>query len=190
VIPSPLEIARAIYGAWRLAHLDKGGMNFFDRSIEGFWKSFFAAVIVVPGYVLLIVIDLSQLELSASPLRILVVQLLIYVIVWVAFPLVMYAWTQNMGRAAAYPGFIVAYNWAQVVQMLLVLPVGVVVASHLLPAAVVPPVNLAVLVVLLGYEWFIARTALAISGMAAVGVVGLSFFIGLIAKLLGLSMIS
>jgi hypothetical protein len=165
-------------------------MNFFDRTIEGFWKSFFAAVIVAPGYFLMILLDVSQLEISAGPLRILVVQLLIYVIVWAAFPLVMYAWAQNIGRATEYTGFIVAYNWAQVVQMLLVLPASLLVAGHFLPAGVVPLVNVAVLIVLLFYEWFIARTALAISGPAAVGVIAVAFFIGLIAKLVGISMIA
>ncbi len=190
MIPSPLEIARAIYGAWRLARLDTAGMNFFDRSIEGFWKSFFAAVLVLPGYGLILLIDVSELELSAGPLRILVVQLLIYVIIWVAFPLVMYAWAQNLGRAAEYPGFIVAYNWAQAVQMVLVLPASVIVAGHFLPDGIVPLVNLAVLLVLLGYEWFIARTALALGGPAAAGVIALAFFMGLVAKLIGMSMIA
>ena len=190
MIPSPLEIARAIYGAWRLAHLDPAGMNFLDRTVEGLWKSFFAAVLVAPGYLLLLLIDVSELELSAGPLRVLVVQLLIYVIIWVAFPLVMYAWAQNMGRAAEYPGFIVAYNWAQVVQMVLVLPASVIVAGHFLPDGMIPLVNLAVLLVLLGYEWFIARTALALGGPAAAGVIALAFFTGLIAKLIGMSMVA
>jgi len=54
----------------------------------------------------------------------------------------------------------------------------------------IPLVNLAVLLVLLGYEWFIARTALALGGPAAAGVIALAFFMGLIAKLIGMSMIA
>ena len=49
MIPSPLEIAYGIYGAWRLARLDVTGMEVFDRTVAGFWKSFFAAVLVAPA---------------------------------------------------------------------------------------------------------------------------------------------
>ena len=45
------EVTAALYGSWRLARLDPGGMAYFNRTVEGFWNSFFAAVIVAPGYI-------------------------------------------------------------------------------------------------------------------------------------------
>ena len=60
MIPSVTEIAYALYGAWRLARLDSGGMGYFDRSIAGFWKSFFAALLVAPGHILLLVIEFDK----------------------------------------------------------------------------------------------------------------------------------
>jgi len=32
------EIAAGLAGAWRLAHFDGGGMAYFDRTVEGFWR--------------------------------------------------------------------------------------------------------------------------------------------------------
>ena len=55
MIPTAGETLRALYGAYRLARLDAGGMAYFDSSIGGFWRSFFAAVLVVPFYALLLV---------------------------------------------------------------------------------------------------------------------------------------
>jgi hypothetical protein len=189
VIPRAAEIAYGLYGAWRLAHLDPAGMRFFDRSLEGFWKSFFAAVLVAPGYALILVLDSAELKPSAGPLGIVVVQSLIYVIIWVAFPLVMFYLAQALGRDNEYQGFVVAYNWAQVIQLLLVMPASLVVASDWLPDPIAYLLNIGVLAAVLGYEWFIARTALALSASGAAGVVALSFVLGVIAKLFGLAMI-
>ena len=59
MIPSTTEIAYAFYGAWRLAHLDASGLKYFDTSLDGFWKSFFAAVLVAPAYALIVVTEIT-----------------------------------------------------------------------------------------------------------------------------------
>ena len=43
MIPSLHEIFYGVFGAWRLFRLDPKAMAYFDNSVEGFWKSFFAA---------------------------------------------------------------------------------------------------------------------------------------------------
>ena len=107
MIPSAVEIAYGLYGAWRLARLDPAGMGFFDQSIEGFWKSFFAAVLVAPAHVLIFLLQLAELKVSAGPLRIAAVESLIYVISWLAFPFVVFYLAQTLGRAREYRGFVV-----------------------------------------------------------------------------------
>ncbi len=189
MIPSAVEIAYGLYGAWRLARLDPAGMNFLDRSLEGFWKSFFAAVLAAPAHVLILLLQLADLRISAGPLRVVVVESLIYVISWLAFPFVMFYLTQTLGRAKEYQGFVVAYNWAQLIQLLLVLPAVLVIAGNWLPGAIANLLYIGVLAAVLGYEWFIARTALALSGVGAAGVVALAFVLGATANRFGLAMI-
>ena len=46
---SQLEIVRSIFGAWRLLTLDAGGMQYFNRTPEGAINSFTAALVVLPG---------------------------------------------------------------------------------------------------------------------------------------------
>ena len=53
-MPSANQVMYALYGAYRLARFDAAGMRYFETSIEGFWRSFFAAVIVAPPYALLL----------------------------------------------------------------------------------------------------------------------------------------
>ena len=103
-MPSFRDIVYGIYGAWRLARLDPGAMTHFDRTVEGFWNSFFAAVIVAPGYALIILFDLAQVEVEAGALRIFLVQLLAYTTGWVAFPVVVHHVCEAIGkRATARP---------------------------------------------------------------------------------------
>ncbi len=189
MIPNAAEIASGLYGAWRLARLDRAGMTFFDPSLDGFWKSFFAAVLVAPGYALWRMIDVTMTEVSGGPVRILLVESLVYVMIWIAYPLVMFHLTQNIGRAQHYLGFIVAYNWAQVIVLLVVLPVEAILASEILPGPLVFIVSLGAPVLVLGYQWFIARAALDISGLAAAGVIALAVFLELVIDMFGLGMI-
>ena len=58
-MPPKQEIVASLYGAWRLMRLDPTGMTYFNLSADGFWRSFFAAVIVAPAYVLFVVVGLA-----------------------------------------------------------------------------------------------------------------------------------
>ena len=52
-MPPKQEIVASLYGAWRLMRLDPTGMTYFNLSSDGFWRSFFAAVMIAPFYVAL-----------------------------------------------------------------------------------------------------------------------------------------
>ena len=175
MIPSTTEIAYAFYGAWRLAHLDASGLKYFDTSLDGFWKSFFAAVLVAPAYALIVVTEITGPGVgeTAGVARIFVVEVLVYVILWVAFPLVMYHLAQQIDRSDNYKGFIVAQNWASLIQMLVLLPVVLLSIGGILPEPVLGLMGFVVSLLVLGYMWFITRCALNVSGAAAIGIVSL-----------------
>ena len=59
----------SIYGAYRLARLDAAGMSYFDTSVAGFWRSFFAAVIIAPFYAMLLAIRFPIIAADADPTR-------------------------------------------------------------------------------------------------------------------------
>ena len=66
----------------------------------------------------------------AGPLRVFLVESIAYVIGWVAFPLAMVYVARALGREKRYVNYIVAFNWAQVPQVLLFLT-GAVLANGL-----------------------------------------------------------
>ncbi len=150
------ETVYSIFGAYRLAMLDKTGLSYLDRSPEGALRSFNAALIVLP---------------EVSLLRFVTVEGLAYVISWTAFPLVMFHVSGLLDRAGRYFDFLSAYNWSSVIQMGVYLPVVAIADSGLLPEGLGEGLVLAVTMLVLMYQWFIARTTLDINGGSAAGVV-------------------
>jgi hypothetical protein len=173
------EAAYALYGAYRLARLDPSGLQYFNATVEGFWRSFLAAAIVAPGYVILIGLELGQTPgvEDFDWERIALVQAIAYVISWTAFPLALHYLTAVIGRQAEYVGYIVAYNWAAVLQMAVMLPAAGLQA--MLPGGAGGLIMLPVVLATAAYQWFIARAALRIGGGTAAGIVGFDFALSL-----------
>jgi len=161
-----LEIAYALRGLWRLVHLDPRGLDYFDRSIGGFWRSFRLALLLLPPYALLIPARMTISPPSASWLQVMIVEILIYIVSWFIFPVAAYEICRRIGRSAEYVGLIVVYNWSNILSVALNV---VVVGFALSPSLVL----LAYLLFYLGqaawfgYVWFISRAALGIDGMIA-----------------------
>ncbi len=185
-MPSIRDIVYGIYGAWRVACRDPGAMTYFERTVEGFWKSFFAAVIVAPGYALIILFDLTHIETDASALRIFLVQSCAFVIGWTAFPLAVHHVCELIDKKEAFIDYIVAFNWGKVIQIAVLLPIIGLIALDILPGPWGWLLSGAVQFLI---EWLITRTALGVRPMAAAGFVVMDFVIDWIILVITLGMI-
>ena len=180
-MPTGADISNGLYGAWRLLLLDRSGFAYFDDTIEAFWKSFYAAIIVAPGYVILVAIFFPLEEVTSGPFRIFLIKLIAYVIGWVAFPLVMYHVCEWADKSQHYIRYIIAFNWANVVQIYLLLPIRLLTSTGLFPEPIGNVISVAAWAFLtLFYRWFIARAGLELLGFGAAGVVVLELMIGII----------
>jgi hypothetical protein len=176
-----LEIKLAIVGALRLARGDRGGLDCFDRSLDGFWRSFRAAVIGYPLFLVLLLMRVTVAEWERSgALVVITVETIAYVIAWTAFPLVMLIVTQRIGRAYRFFDFMVPYNWSQLPQSALFVLVGLETESGVLGTQPAQAVELAAAVAVLVYEWFIARVALDTTAAAAAFVVFVDLLLGVL----------
>ncbi|WP_374444828.1 hypothetical protein [Stella sp.] len=179
-IPSRAEILLALDGAWRLACRDPAGMARFDGSLDQFWKSFFSAVLTLPFFALLIAVrDLPEPPRGGTGV-LLVVEAIAYVASWTAFPLAMFHLTGAIGRRDRYLAFVTAFNWSAPIQVALFLAATGLAALDLLPDGISQGIAFGVTMLVLAYEWFIVRTALAVSGLAAFGVVVLDLALGIL----------
>ena len=168
------EVQLALLGALRFARGDRAALACFDRSLDGFWRSFRAAVITYPLFVILLRMRLPAADWAASGgLHIVLVETIGYVISWVLFPLVMLPLTRALGREHRFFDFMVPYNWSQVPQSALFVLAG-------LPGGpAVKVIEFAAAYAVLVYEWYIARVGLDISRFGAAGIVLLDIVLSL-----------
>jgi hypothetical protein len=166
------EARLALAGALRLARGDRGGMACFDPSIDGFWRSFRAALVCYPLYLILLTFPI---EIGSSPeideTRLLAVETIHFVISWVAFPLAVLPLVDWLRRGDRFLPFMVAYNWCQVPQTVVFATIALFGGLGALSADGVLILDLIAGVGALVYEWYIARVAWALSGGRAVLVI-------------------
>jgi hypothetical protein len=165
MIPDQAEVYRSLYGAWRLACQDQRGMLLFNLSVEGFWRSFFAAVLVAPAYALLIAERLAGREETLELGRVILVQGVAYLLSWAAFPIVALALTPMLGLGSHYSALIIAANWAAVLQVGVFL--AALIVSLVLSEGVGHFLLMLVTMAILYYQWFVFRTSLETTGLTA-----------------------
>lgn len=179
------ELSYGLVGAWRLLHLDKNGLHYFDDSLPGYWKSFTAALVALPGFMIIQLLGLVVEPGAAGESggvgvnwpRVVAIWLIVYVMFWTLFPIAAAYITAEINRGDRYLKFIVAHNWANVLQT----AIGVPALALLVASDGESGVFLFVLIsfALLFYSWFIAKTALEVSGLIAAGFVVLDIVLSL-----------
>ena len=183
------EIARALYGAYRLARFDAGGMAYFNATPVGFWRSFYAALFVAPLYLLVRATEYEAGLTVAPPLRLVLVSAVTYAIAWLAFPVAMVTVARMLDREERYIAYIVAYNWAAVWQSAAFLPVIILGTMGAMPLAVSQFLTIFVFLAVVVYSWFVSKTAMAVSGSTAAGLVVLGIVLDILIELVAAEML-
>jgi len=171
---SPQEVAAALFGLSRVLRLDPAGLAAFDDRPQAVWNSFKLAFVIAPVYLIqAAVVWAGQPESlqGVAAWRFFVLELIGYALGWLVFPLAMLHVTRWMDRAERWGRFVVAYNWLQLLIGLILLPIVLINATGLLPQGALTAVLVMAGLAFLVYDWFIARTALALTGVGAAGIV-------------------
>ncbi|MBT7265536.1 MAG: hypothetical protein HN884_01575 [Rhodospirillaceae bacterium] len=177
-IAAPLsEIISSLYGTLRLAQGDTGGMNFFNISPEGFWRSFTAAVLIAPLFFILLSVRYLVSDSDIPLARYTSIHAISYIIGWVAFPLLFFHLADILGIGQRFIRFIVSYNWASVLQNIVYLPFALLVEAQVLQGPVANFIGILLLGLVFFYIWFVTRTALEISNFLAIGFVVIDFML-------------
>lgn len=172
-------VTAGLAGAFLLGRGKPEGLALIEGTPAGAWRSFMAAFICLPAFLAIRFFAWSSIGMPPGGLgRALAAEITGYAIAWVAFALASLPLADAWGRGAAWPRFIAAWNWTNIVQYLVLLALAV-------PGALGLPFGLAQVLTLagLGYaiwlEWFVVRTALGLDGGRAAAIVALDLALGM-----------
>jgi hypothetical protein len=172
-------------GAWQVMLGRPEGLRQLDISLDGFWRSFGAIVLILP-FTMLTLLSLRQSAATAEEAPApfagsdIALEGVALIVDWIAFPLVFALLARPLGLGANYVPFIITRNWASVIVAAIGGSVHALNIVGLAPVALVQFLLLAVLVIALRFAYVIARVALDASFALALPVVALDFLISLV----------
>jgi hypothetical protein len=112
-----IDLVRALKGLSRLLRFDPSYRNYFDTTVQGTWRSFFAMMLVAPTVALTLPDNLGKVYPNATQFEFFAVQVLVYVIGWVGNPVVAFEIGRWLKRTDAMPSYITVYNWFQLINL-------------------------------------------------------------------------
>jgi hypothetical protein len=127
-MPLSQEIYQSIYGAWRIARFDPDAMRYFNLSLQGFWRSFIAALLLAPLSLITKLVNDSGVNAERLPdgaAGNIYVWLIVWTLSWALFPIIMVPLARLLDLAGTYVSFIIAWNWSQVLIAGVVYPLSI-----------------------------------------------------------------
>lgn len=173
------ETAGALYGVWRIARCDENAFSFFNASEEGFWRSFTAAAFLAPLQAVYQITVYTGMNEPPNAFRMMLVESLKYVILWVLYPLTLFYVARLLDREAAFLKYIVAYNWFQMGIGFVIMPWIILTGFGLLPVSVADFIGTMSFVAYTFFAAFIARAGLKLAVGTAIGIVLLDILLTL-----------
>lgn len=179
------EIVRSLTGAWSLFLDRSDAMRHFDVSADGFWRSFYVIVLILPAYALIALSE--QGRILADPVlaagfdsnAFVINKSLTLVFNWIMLPVVLALAAPPLGVSRSYAAFIVARNWGTFISVSLFALMDVLFLLGILGERVAGYMFLLTFVVVIRYDYLIARRALGVDIPFAIGVVVGDFAISL-----------
>lgn len=175
----PNDAAAGLAAALLLARGDVAGLRLVGRDAEAAWASFRAAALCLPVFVGIKLLGWSLNGVPAGGALVAgAAELCAYAITWVGYALASKLMAEQAQAGRNWAHFIAAWNWTNVVQYALLVPVTLAAALGA-PGWLSNGLGLGVLAYAVWLEWFVARHALGVAGPAAALFVMLDLALGL-----------
>ncbi|MBK19141.1 MAG: hypothetical protein CMM52_09950 [Rhodospirillaceae bacterium] len=177
------EVSRSVFGAWMLARFNPDGLLLFENTVSAFWRSYWAAILALPAFIALVMMFAPEIPVAVGHLSAIIIRTSGYVAGWFLLPFIMFYVCRLIDREEQFCRYIAAYNWARLLQILLLLLVTILSASGVIPKNISPFVTFAAYVFVLIYQGFIVRVALMIPGIGAFGIVVMDLATGIVIEI-------
>ncbi|MGE0223191.1 MAG: hypothetical protein AB7F35_18355 [Acetobacteraceae bacterium] len=171
-------VTNGLYAALLLARGRPEGMQLVETNMDGAVRSFWALPLSIPAIVGVRLIAWAEAGIPANGAQILIRDLMIYGVSWLAFAVLSHRLAGAVERGIAWPQFIATWNWCTVVGNTMVMVAGL---PGLLGAP--PIVDQAMELIAVGWalwlEWYATRLSLHAGPMLAAYFVMVDQLVGL-----------
>lgn len=181
------EIARSLQGAWLLFLQRREGLQWFDLSVDGFWRSFRVIFLLLPLYGVLFLAQKRLLLENPDhvPDRFSddaywFAKLASIGIDWITLPIVLALLAGAIGISGGYVGLIVVRNWSSILVALAQAAVALLYLLGIIPSGILFLCWMAVFFIALWYWFNIVRFTLDSTFGLTLGIVVLDVVMSLL----------
>lgn len=167
------EIRTGCVAALALARGNTGPVS----ALTDFWRSFRAAAVAFPLSLLMLALVPHGFEMTG---KLVAADIVGYICTWTAFPLIMVYVADRMQVFPHFWRFVIATNWANLLQSAVFTLVVLVNASGFLPEPISAMLFMAAWFWILLFKWRLARHGLGIAHFPAVAIVLLDLALRLV----------
>ena len=176
------EAVSALNGSFLLAMRRADGFERFNLTAEGFWRSFAAVIVIAPLYLYADRVNTLYPDPGAAPADFNpALSLITLAVEWIAWPVAVALLTYKTRFSGHFVRYITVYNWSSIPVFVVMMVPVVALDMGLIDTAQAAAAGAVLLIVALWYRWQVARMALEVPGLVAVGLVagdvGLSLLI-------------
>jgi hypothetical protein len=180
------EVNRSFRGALDLFNNRIEGLQAFDMSERGFWRSFGAIWLTLPAYIVTVAAERVRLGLSDADQGLLgslgtdLVVALAYGLSFIALPVAMIWITRRLDLTDRFVPFVIVNNWVTAIGLLVLsLPALLQLIGWATPA-LASIFGLAFAVVFLRLQWIATKATLGLPGVPAFGIVALGVVLNML----------
>ena len=177
------NLPTSLSGAWDVMNGRAEGLRKLDLTIDGFWRSFGAVVLILP--VALVALASERVAFAAHGGEAValtggyvVLRLIAVIVDWLTFPVILALLARPMGIAARFVPYIVARNWAAVLVAAMFAVPHLFHALGVLPTGMLPFVLLLLFGIAVWFAYVIVRTAMQVPPVLAIPIVVLEILSG------------
>jgi len=192
-----IYVLHALFTAFRTARFDPTAIAEYDQSLQGFFRSFFAALLAAPLYFFVAAGEervLADAEAAsrggenagvpAAGLATYSIDAALYAFDWIAFPIAMVGVAKLIGAGPRYVPYIVAYNWGTCIVMLATVPAYIVYLMGFATLTGFIILYYVSMIFVLCYRWRLAHDGLRVPPVTAGGIVALDVLMSAVIVLL------
>lgn len=180
------EIARTIQGGLLILQNRREGVQWFDVSIDGFWRSFGVIFLVLPLFLISGFAEkkllLEETELTAEIFpggAFWSSEMTTFALDWVTLPLVLALLARPLGISGGYVSFVVVRNWTSLLAAVPYVFSSILYLLGIVPSGVMVLMSLMSLSIMLWFKFNIVRFTLDTGVGLTLGVVVLDVILSL-----------